>query len=740
MGSTLTHGPSLDTEKTLSIIKPEGLLSQSLPGFESRVEQQDMMNNIIDAYNNSKIALIEAGTGTGKSIAYLIPAMLWAIKHKERTIISTNTINLQEQLLFKEIPLLKEALGLDIKAVLVKGMGNYLCLRKLHDARQEPDLYPTEESSEMEKIEAWSQNTKEGSRSELSFVPKASTWEKVCCESDTCNRDQCPHFSKCHFFKARKEAEDANILISNHSLLFTDLSYRAENDQGLLPDYEHIILDEAHNIEDIATEHFATKVSGINLLRTLARLSTERQGKIFGKIPALKMMLQNHFKTPDEKIQSILHRIENDLQGQRRMIGIQCIQTFDTIVEFIGSFGGVDSSEDETRRESKLRILPEHHNNVGWKENVLPKCQTLIQDIKKYIQTLVGIQKDIEYLKDKGLNDLLKTLFLEITALSGRLEALSTALDGFMDPNVSDNHVRWVESYMVQSMPHVTLIDAQLDISKILVNHLFSKFSTVVLCSATLSTNNQFDFIKSRLGLVPGLLPDKEVTENIYTSPFDYERQSMLIVPTDIPEPSHPQFLDRVNETIWFAIQASRGNAFVLFTSYAMMNQCYKRLEGKLKEARYFPLKQGDTNRRALIDTFKATNRSVLFGTDSFWEGVDVVGEALRSVIIVKLPFKVPSEPIIQARSEAIAARGGEPFMEYAIPHAIVKFKQGFGRLIRKKQDRGCIVCLDSRLIKKNYGKLFLNSLPNCQKSYITIDKLYSTMAKFYKETYHLVK
>ncbi len=276
--------------------------------------------------------------------------------------------------------------------------------------------------------------------------------------------------------------------------------------------------------------------------------------------------------------------------------------------------------------------------------------------------------------------------------------------------------MRWIENQPLKTLLNVHLVDADLDVSKALANFLFSQFPTIILCSATLTTNQQFHFIRQRLGLHAKLLPQRTVTEHIYDSPFDYYKQAILAVPTDMPPPTHASFNQIAYENVWKAIEVSHGQTFVLFTSYTMLQDCYKALAKRLEAHRYPAFKQGDESRQELLNKFKKTKRAVLFGTDSFWEGVDVIGDALRCVIIVKLPFKVPIEPIIQARTEAIIDRGGDPFFEFAVPHAIVKFKQGFGRLIRHKWDRGCIVCLDTRLVTKGYGKLFLNSLPQSQK------------------------
>lgn len=743
----ISTNETLNPEKTLAFLAPEGPLSRILPSFEARQEQIDMMRDVIEAYNTSKVALIEAGTGTGKSIAYLLPAILWAIHTGERTLISTNTINLQEQLLYKDIPLLAKAMGHKINAVLVKGMGNYLCLRKLFDVQQESQLIPgDEEAVELQKIEKWGNTTSEGSRSNLSFMPKQAIWEKVCAESDTCTREKCPFYKKCFFFKARKQANDAQIMISNHSLLFSDLAFRSmsENGAGILPDYKRVVLDEAHNIEDIATDHFASKANGLAILRTLGRLASEKRGKAYGK---LQVLYDNLIKTyghelPDD-VSAIINKLNLELSSLRRDIRQQTVDLFDSYANFIDIITpGSEEDDPEGRgvKENKLRILPQHLTHAYWRDELVVQSQELIKLLRKFVQVLHNIESDLQNLFNESFDEKTQGIRAEITALANRLEGVSETLEAFIHKEIPGSKVRWIASQNLPSLRSVNIVDADLDISHLLVDSLFLRFPTTILCSATLTTNRHFKFIRERLGLTTAKMNGKPITENIYESPFDFKNQALLAIPTDMPDPSDSQFTKEAAKRILQAIQASHGNTFVLFTSYSMLRYCSQLLSDKLKELRFPLLKQGDNTRKKLLEEFIKTDRSVLFGTDSFWEGVDVAGDALRCVIITKLPFQVPKEPIIQARMEAIKARGGNPFMDYAVPNAIVKFKQGFGRLIRKKKDRGCIICLDSRLVNKYYGKLFLNSLPECQKIFVTSDEMVDAMKTFYKRTYHLTK
>lgn len=725
---------SLDVSEALEVLSDNGPLSRLLTGYESRLQQKGMLRDVIHAMNQNNIALIEAGTGTGKSVAYLLPAVLRALKWNERTVIATNTINLQEQLLLKDIPILLKALNVQLKSVLVKGMTNYICKRKIAESRQELPLFTPVEAEEWERFEAWSQSTQDGSRSTLPFAPSGALWEKVGAEHDTCNKRECPHFKDCFYFKARKQAEEAKILIINHHLLCCDLVSRQEG-EGLLPDYQKVILDEAHNLEDIATDFFAARFSQLGFLRNLSRLASEKQDKVHGKLPLLKTLLQNHYRNglPEDQ-KSILTRLNLDLPHLRQEISTALIAMGESFRQFCTLLQKSDEEEEKRLRIRKLQLT-----HPRWGQEIIPNTKSFLECTYRYIQMLAMLDLDILRLKNESFKELVKGLLHEIRALANRLNDSCTVLKKFIG-DLPENKVRWIEIQQFRSGSNVLLWDADLNVAEDLAKNLFNQFDSTTLVSATLTTNQQFDFIRSRLGLTDEFLKGKRVIQNRYDSPFNYLEQTLLAIPTDMPSPSDFQFQKAAAERIWQAVQASRGNAFVLFTSYNLLKVCYDLLVEKLKEMRFNVLKQGDTNRQALLNQFKSVDKSILFGTDSFWEGVDVAGEALRCVIIVKLPFKVPSEPIIQARSELIAAKGGDPFYEYSLPMAVVKFKQGFGRLIRNRRDRGCIVCLDNRIITKTYGQHFLNSLPTCQQVFADSSQVYQAMVEFYRKTSHFTK
>ena len=737
------QGPAtLDIKNLLELLDSHGPLSLHIKGFEARDSQKEMLSAISSAYNDDEICLIEAGTGTGKSLAYLLPALLWALENKERTVVSTNTINLQEQLINKDIPLICKALKMNIKAVLVKGMSNYLCLRRLSDTLEESSLLSSEETDQLQIIDAWRHKAHSGSKSDLPIVPLRKTWDRVCVEADTCNHVKCPHHKNCYFFKARKEAANAQILIVNHHLLFADLAARSETDNytdvSILPNYCRVILDEAHHIEDIATEYFADHASRATLMRTMAKLASERtSGQGSGKLPLLRKKFQEHFgQKPEEHLASIYDRLNVDLPAMRRELLTLIGDAFSILESFVKTVSHQDS--DDLREEIKLRLLKEHDSHKLWTHDVRNSVLKLKQSIDNYVQSLNSLNEDIESFGPSLFLENTHGLRSDLVAYSLRLSKFAEILKDFVSEEYNLQRVRWIA--LGPHYANVEIVSAELDVSKPLVEFLFRKFSTVVLCSATLTTNQQFTFVRQRLGINSNNLPDKRMTENIFASPFNYQQQAMLVVPSDLPPPSDSRFIAKASELIWQTVSTSRGNAFVLFTSYGMLKLVYQELQEKFERHRYLVMKQGDDHRQSLLNKFKNNDYSVLFGTDSFWEGVDVVGEALRCVILVKLPFQVPSEPIIEARSEALRNEGRNPFLEYAVPQAIVKFKQGFGRLIRNKRDRGCIVCLDSRLMTKSYGRSFVNSLPPCRYLFKRSEEIQQEIYDFYRKTYARTK
>lgn len=726
----------LDPEEISAILEEGGEISKALTGYEPRRAQIEMALQIGSAYNEQAIALIEAGTGIGKSMAYLLPAVLYAARHKERTVISTHTIHLQEQLILKDLPLLLKALKLDIKVALVKGMHNYLCQRKLHESLFERPLLETSEQEELDLVASWASETEQGSRSELPFVPSPALWEKVGAEADACSHADCPHYKTCHFFKARKEAQDAHILVVNHHLLCADLSCRMESSEsdnpGILPLYHRVVLDEAHHLEDVATEHFAIKVNYLDLQHQLARLYQEKKGqKQTGKLMLLKQkLIEDFLMKEDTAVHSLLSRLELELPSEKQNLQRMLKATFDNVALFLTDvMRGKTSKEEEGPAELKLRLRDQISDHPYWQKQVVPSLQGLIEALEHFVQMLSSLDGDLQNFPNEHFKEKTRGMRLDIQSIGGRLLKVAQALKDFLQDRSTET-VRWIEVKANRGF-NVSLVSAKLDVAPLLAEHLFEPMATVTLCSATLATNNSFDYVIGRLGINREKV--RKIIHSIYASPFDYKKQALFVVPTNMPSPSDKVYTQAASEQIYAILKACKGQAFVLFTSFQMMRQCHEMLKKRLEKLRYPALLQGDLQRHALLKAFKETPHGVLFGTDSFWEGVDVVGEALRCVILVKLPFRVPSEPLTQARGEAIAEAGGDPFMDYSLPTAIVKFKQGFGRLIRNKNDKGCVVCLDPRLLNKGYGKLFLKSLPDMDCLFESGELLQEQMIRFYR-------
>jgi ATP-dependent DNA helicase DinG len=639
------------------IFANSGPLSQHLSYYEQRLEQVEMALQIAEAYTDEHIALIEAGTGIGKSLAYLIPAILWAVQKGERTVIATNTIALQEQLIEKDIPFLLNMLDVELKASLVKGMSNYACLERY-----------TELEEEHPKLSHWIVNTSEGSRSDLNFPLPPGLWEKIAVEPDRCTGPKCPHYKACYFFKARRSIHDSKLLVVNHHLLLADLT--AEKDQAILPDFERLVLDEAHNFEEIALESLSGSVDRAYLVRLLSQ-------KI--DLPA---NLPSHLQV----------RLEIDIPGEKHSLFVKVDEAF--------------------------RRLPDQSYRVKepFSKEILEGFEDLEEDLAKFIASAKGLISQLEKFSQ------MDHYALELHVLVKKLTEITETIGIFFDEKNRDSRLRWIE----KTPTNWILKEADLDVSSYLKKLIFDRFVTTILCSATLTTNRAFSFMRTRLGIKG---PNLKVTERIYDSPFDYQNRVKLAIPKDFPDPTNFHFLNAAIKMIEQAIKASQGGAFVLFTSYDMLNQCYELLRTE-----FTILRQGDASRTVLLDAFKAKKNSILFGTDSFWEGVDVPGEALRLVIIVKLPFKVPDDPIVAAKSDLLRQRGKNPFMEYLLPEAIIKFKQGFGRLMRRKGDYGFIICLDNRLMTKTYGNLVLKSLPPCPVVWEDSKLILKRMQEFYSQ------
>lgn len=699
----------LSTEELKKILLPDGEIAKVMGSqYELRQEQLDMVEAVTSAFNEGLIYLIEAGTGTGKTLAYLIPAICWSLLNGERIVVSTNTINLQEQLTQKDIPLVHRSLSEKFKFSLVKGMGNYLCLLRAETVTDGLlNLADDDEIDTLRSVVEWSKVTQDGSLSDLNFSPPEEVWDKVAAESESCLRARCPHYSKCFFYKARRELSSSQILVVNHYLLFSDLSIRGaseESETGILPPYKNVIFDEAHHIVDAATSHFGMRTTKYGIIRTLRRLKRkggggEMKGLIF-YTASLATKLQKYFRRGI--LNAVLRRVEEILSPQVDRVEGYVRAAFDALYYF-----AIPMIKEGNAEEISLRITDKVRKKEGW-EQIDMKFSLLrikLKELHEEIKAFVDVLADYEIEPDVA------RVLVEFKGIANKVDFYSDAIHSFLDSE-DDGYVRWIEGKIRREEIISGIGLSPLDISLQLKEKLYSKCRTVVMTSATLAVKKNFSFLRSGLGLED----NERVSELILQSPFDYKEQALLVIPTDIPEPMERGYPEKLSPIILKAVKASRGSALILFTSYSLLDAVYKKIGGELSELEIIPLKQGRLPRAMLLDRFRIDDNSVLFATDSFWEGVDVPGDALRLVVITRLPFRVPTEPIIEARVEHMESRGINSFIEYTVPVAVLKFKQGFGRLIRTKKDRGAVLVLDKRIISKNYGKYFLDSLPKCKK------------------------
>ncbi len=716
MEPTLTTEPDKDFgEEELDLVfGQEGILARSHASYEERPAQKEMARQIFDSYAHKKIALVEGGTGTGKSLAYLSAAVLWAARNKERTIISTHTIALQHQLIEKDVPLLLKALDLDIEAVVVKGMNNYICLKRLEEKEEEQALLAHEEKS-TEKLRMWADNSSDGSRASLPFSLPGGVWETACAERDSCTHVQCPHHKKCFFFKARKKAEDAQVLVVNHHLLLLDCLDKdksVEAERSILPEYTRLVIDEAHHLEDIALDILAVRSSKRELLILFARLVSEREGHLGSLQKIRRLIVAQSVENP-----SLLYRIDTEFPHLKADIGTKVMH----------AFAALESSNAQfllTTR--KLRLQPDLQKDESWQTVVIPAFDALIEDLKKAAAMLRSLVGDLPSMREEKQ---MPTLSADILQVAERIEEKHQALTRFFHPDAkAHSEVRWFER---ENENNAAIVCADLNVAAHLSEKLFAPLDTAILCSATLSGGKDFSLIKNRLGITA---LQTQVTEGIYPSPFDFASRVLFGIPSDLPDPATFSFTKEASETLAEILTIVEGGAFVLFTSYEMLQQFFRELQPRLEKNGFSLFRQGDEERTLLIQRFRKASKGVLFGTDSFWEGVDIAGEALRCVVIVKLPFQVPNDPVVEAQHEAITKEGGNPFYDLTVPKAAMKFKQGFGRLMRSKEDRGCVICLDPRLLSKSYGKRILAVLPSCISSFATRNTVLTDLRTFFRK------
>ena len=634
-----------------SVFGPDGLIARAHPNYEYRPGQVQMAESVLRAFETQRHLIVEAGTGTGKTLAYLVPAIALATKENKRIIISTGTKNLQEQLMEKDIPFLQKIFPGKFKAAYMKGRGNYACLNKIKKAENQPVLENMDELDYFTEVSRWTRESETGDRAELVGLPEyLSFWRYVDARSESCLGQQCPDFEPCFVTRMRQRANEADIVIVNHHLFFADLALRGHQFGQVLPDYSAVIFDEAHMLEDVAAEYFGAQISSYQI---------------------------------DDILRDLGHLPITDVETNRELTRIMA-----RVSRFADQFW---LGFREGRGEDGRQALNPH----------------------TFARKLTNGTVQATPVGDAYL------------ALDGAFGRLETTLDALKDPSAeTENMLRRARQlrfdlqfivsgddrsfvYWIERRGRGTFLRASpIDVSGLLADKLFEKTESVVLTSATLTSAGSFTYIRERLGLT-----EKTDELDALTS-FDFAEQAILYLPPRMPDPRSPQWADAAADQVTQILQASEGRAFVLSTSFAGMNALYERVAPELD----FPcLRQGETSKTGLLERFRETPHAVLFATSSFWQGVDVRGEALSCVIIEKLPFAVPTDPVVAARLRFLDEQGASSFYAYSVPQAIISLKQGLGRLIRSTTDRGVLAILDPRLQNKGYGKVFLQSLPPCR-------------------------
>ncbi len=720
-------GELLNFDELQRVFGNEGMLAKHLKGYEQREEQVRMAFSVATAFNDNKVALIEAGTGTGKSLAYLIPSLLWAIRNDQRVVISTNTINLQEQLIKKDIPLLQRHASTEFHACLVKGRGNYLCLRKLDGVLEEPSLFPDSASEELQAIASWSETTRSGCLSDLAFHPSREIWDDLRCEADQCGRSRCPEFNRCFFYKARRDAAAARLLVVNHALLLADIALRRESGYdsvAILPPFNRLIIDEAHHLEEAATGALSVRISRAGLMRQLARLAPS--GNRAGILSVLNSKIAKELPEEfDGLYQELSSLIEAALLPQTHQVAGAVERELDWLSQVMVQ--ELLAGDDQRGGELKRRITPEVRTTPFWQE-LETRLKGLAEQLQELADGLGALDRAAAKLPDT-VRQPVEGLLTDAAGIGTRLVAITEELAWFC--NDDPDSCRWLEVRQTSRGSAATICVAPLDVSSTIKTTLLDPIPTVVLTSATLTVGGSFGYLRRRTGL--DLLEPERLQELSLASPFDYAEQALVGIPRDLPDPTSSAFRQPLIDAILRSVTISRGGAFVLFTSFELLRQAHSALRSALEQQGLTVLRQGEGGgRHQLLARFRKEQHAVLFGTDSFWEGVDVKGDALRLVVIARLPFQVPTEPIQQARAERITALGGDPFREMSVPQAVLKLRQGFGRLIRSRTDRGAVLILDSRTVTKNYGSRFRKSLPQEAQLVAPLEEILARMTLFF--------
>ena len=688
----------LDIASLSAMFDQGGLVAQRFVGYEYRPQQVEMLQRVSEAFNEGQYLLVEAGTGTGKSLAYLLPAACWAASNGLHVVISTNTINLQDQLFLKDIPDLQSLLPLEFKAALLKGRGNYLCLRRLASLRRQPDL-TVDEIRVLAKILVWLPGTTTGDRAELNLMGAESLiWARLSAEDESCNPELCSHIGSCFFYRARQRAAEAHLIVVNHSLLLSDML----TENRILPRYRHLIIDEAHHLGDVATNQLSFRVNQGRILGLLSGLIQSTGRREHGLLHQLPTHLRG--STIPAQIQAELEGYLAEAIQEVDRTRKRVYNFFTTLTLFLDEYQRPGSQYDQRiRLTSGLRVQPAWSDvEIAWED--------LSNGLRGIGDRLEYLYKGLAGLEDARIREY-EDLMQELGGKLRQVRQLGEEMEAIVAQPVTDG-IYWAS--VSASDETITLHAAPLHVGQELENRLYTDKECLILTSATLSIGWDFAYLKEQLNL-------SVAEEMTIGSPFDYVNSTLLYIPTDVPEPGQSYYQRSVEKALADLGRAIRGRTIVLFTSHSQLRATYRAISRPLGDEGIAALGQGiDGSRHNLLNQLKTNPETVILGTRSYWEGIDVVGEALSCLVIARLPFPVPDDPIFAARSETF----DDPFNEFAVPQAVLRFRQGFGRLIRSKTDRGVVVLLDKRVLTKSYGPAFLEAIPQCTVRQGAIDDL----------------